>query len=360
MLTQSIENGISLFTVCKNRNSHLVKMLESAVKFDKVNEIVIVDWSSDESLKPIIKRFEDKKIILAEVPGQNNFLRCHAFNLAARLTGRQTLLKIDADVKITSDFFSKYSISDNSFYAGKNEQARNRNEDGLCGLLYIRRKNFFKVNGYNEYLTNWGSEDTDVYNRLVNSGLNWLGIDYDYFKHIPHGDRISFSPKYFDDLGLDDDELEIFSDEQNKFILKNCPWNSRKKMTDYNITKIEENIFRCEPIDINTNVVSENIINDAKEFAIRSFVVRKTGMDSEIFEPYDNNEILDVYKYCFRNVGNKFIINYIKYIKKDLDRMFNNEKAIQQIKTSYSWMIGNTIVRIVDMLFGWIGKFRKS
>ena len=66
MKIKIIESGISLFTVCRNRDSHLINMIKSVIDYEQINEIVIVDWSSDKSLRPILADFQKKKIVLAE------------------------------------------------------------------------------------------------------------------------------------------------------------------------------------------------------------------------------------------------------------------------------------------------------
>ena len=142
MLKKPIRKGISVFTVCKNRNHHLAQMLASIVDFAQIDEIVIVDWSSNESLEPVIGQYNSDKIILAEVPDQDRFLRCHALNLAARLTTRDTLLKLDADVQMTSDFFSDYSVFENSYATFWNANVLTELSDGQVEVGNLQEDNF--------------------------------------------------------------------------------------------------------------------------------------------------------------------------------------------------------------------------
>ena len=46
-----IREGTSVFTICKNRNENFEKALATWVKYDNIDEIVVVDWNSDVPLK---------------------------------------------------------------------------------------------------------------------------------------------------------------------------------------------------------------------------------------------------------------------------------------------------------------------
>ena len=57
---KKIGRGISLITAVKNRSENLEKALDTWVRFDKIDEIIIVDWSSDKSIKPLIEKYNNK------------------------------------------------------------------------------------------------------------------------------------------------------------------------------------------------------------------------------------------------------------------------------------------------------------
>ena len=92
--------GISLFTAIKNRHDNFEEVLQSWLMHKQINEIIIVDWDSEKSLAPLIQKYQDGRIILAEVKNQPKWVLSIAFNLSARLTTRNHLLKMDADVKL--------------------------------------------------------------------------------------------------------------------------------------------------------------------------------------------------------------------------------------------------------------------
>jgi len=190
--TEEITKGISLFTAIKNREETFEKALKTWVEHDEIDEIIIVDWSSDKSLLPIINKYQNGKILLVRVEKQENWVLSHAFNLAARLTTKNRILKIDADVKILPGFFEKHPLKKEHFFAGNWRMARNENETHLNGNLFVFREDFFRVYGYNEYFKTYGWDDTDLFDRLEAAGFKRNCFDYDTLYHIEHQGRMTY------------------------------------------------------------------------------------------------------------------------------------------------------------------------
>jgi len=151
--TEKISKGISLFTAIKNKEDTFEEALKTWVVHKQIDEIIIVDWSSDKSLLPIINKYQNGKILLVRVEKQENWVLSHAYNLAARLTTRDKILKIDADVKVLPGFFEKHILQPGNFFAGNRQEARDENETHLNGNVFLFRGDFFGVNGYNEFFT---------------------------------------------------------------------------------------------------------------------------------------------------------------------------------------------------------------
>lgn len=346
------ENGITLISACKNRQHHLVKLLESISCFNEIDEIIIVDWSSDESLRPLIEKFQNGKIILAEVPGQDNFLRCHAFNLAARLATKDKLIKLDADIQVKGNFFARYHLHENSFYAGKSELAKDENEYGLTGLLYLRKTDFFNVNGYNEYLTTWGRDDIDLYSRLEKTGLKFIEMDYTFFYHMPHGERFLKVGDFLGDLNLSDKEMAMFFDYKTKTILESSQWSKDETMTDYKINKIDKSFYRCNPIDIDAKKINESVIDESNRVGLKAVICRKLKIPDNILDNYPFNEMCLFYDLCLNANRNTPFKSYIKYLNDEIiDRNtkianigYEYKNVVNSIKKSISWKIGSMAV----------------
>ena len=62
--------GISLITAVKNRQETLEVALQTWLTHVQIDEIIIVDWGSDESLIPLVQKYQNGKIILAVVSDQ--------------------------------------------------------------------------------------------------------------------------------------------------------------------------------------------------------------------------------------------------------------------------------------------------
>jgi hypothetical protein len=191
----TFEKSITVICACKNRNPALNISLRSWLNFDQISEIIIVDWSSDESLEYLTKW--DKRIKIVSVPNQKYFNQPQPLNLAAVLSTSKYILKMDCDY-ILNPYFSffeneNYFIDDQSFVCGQNTIDRGFDPyyKYLFGFLYLSKDNFMKVNGFSEKFRKWyASEDQDIMVRLENYGLRNRGIDYDHnIIHIPHPDN---------------------------------------------------------------------------------------------------------------------------------------------------------------------------
>jgi GT2 family glycosyltransferase len=269
--------SISIISACKNRNKPLEISLRSWIQFEEVSEIIIVDWSSDESLEYLTEW--DKRIKIISVPNQKYFNQPQPLNLAARIATSEYILKLDCDYILNPyfNFFENpnYSVDENSFMCGENivDLGNNPYYKYLFGLLYISKNNFMKVNGFNESLTKWyASEDQDIMVRLENFGLKKHGINYDHhIIHIPHPDKKRTENFEANDTenhlrnqiksqlsngGLSGDELEWQTDYclSQQHIGVNQKWISEanndyifaQPMTEWNVTQINNQTYIAE------------------------------------------------------------------------------------------------------------------
>ena len=213
--------SVSLICACKNRYEALRVSLSSWLSFKEISEIIIVDWSSDESISHLTEL--DERINVITVENQQYFNQPQPLNLAVSIAKNKYILKVDSDYILNPyyNFFKKYTIDDNSFVSGKNSyqspEVYSEEQDAyvldfttmhideireycnsyspyfkyLTGLLYITKENFIKVGGYNENLKkHYSYEDDELYQRLELFGLSHKKISCDYFLiHIPHQDQ---------------------------------------------------------------------------------------------------------------------------------------------------------------------------
>ena len=288
--------NVSLICACKNRFDALRVSLNSWLAFDQIKEIIIVDWSSDESISHL--RNLDERIKIVEVPNQQYFNQPQPLNLAASIASGDYILKVDSDYIINPyyDFFDKYTPGDGEFLSGKSsydppeyydEESQTYNVQFgrmqveeirdycnnyspwfmyLTGLLFVKKDDFLNVGGYNELLGAYYSyEDDELYQRLSLYGLKQNKIFCDHFlTHLPHQDlkRVeNFEGYNSDDRNNVIDHLrERYSTEdetiaQAEYALASYHTNANKDLiaevteykvnnnTTWNINKTGDNLY---------------------------------------------------------------------------------------------------------------------
>ncbi len=245
--------SISIICACKNRNSALRVSLNSWLNFKEISEIIVVDWSSDEPLNSFTSL--DPRIKIVTVQNKKYFNQPQPLNLAASLATGDYILKLDTDYVINPyyKFIEKYFPGENEFTSGihnytspefydektdtymidKQEMSTEQLREYftsyspyfkyLTGLLFITKENFEKIGGYNENLGKYYAfEDSELYERLENLGLNHKKIDCDHnMIHLPHADtkRVeNFEGFYSDDgEGSQSQWINSFNDGNDKW-----------------------------------------------------------------------------------------------------------------------------------------------
>lgn len=210
---------ISLICACKNRNQPLQIALTSWLLRPEITEIIIVDWDSDEALSPLTKL--DPRIKVITVRNQKYFNQPQPLNLAASIATGDYILKVDCDYVFSPyyNFFESYHIDETNFVSGKHDMKSYEVFNGeqyvvdkdnmsllelveyvnsysqffrpLMGILFVSKKNFDKIGGYNESLGKYYAyEDNEIFHRLRVLGLKEKKLKFDYnILHIPHSDK---------------------------------------------------------------------------------------------------------------------------------------------------------------------------
>ncbi len=242
-----LREGISVFCAVKNRNRFLDCSLASWVRRPEIDEIIIVDWDSAERVQDIIDVHQNGKIVLVKAPQQQRWSLTKAYNLAARMTTRSSILKLDADIILRDDFFDGLALDKGCFFSGNWRDSRNKNENHLNGTFYCGRKDFFGVNGYNEKITTYGWDDADLYGRLEAKGLKRKLLPLDKLAHQPHSDetRIQAQPD------VSDRKREI--KKNRKMCARQAPWGAQNNMTPFEVLVISQSPPVCEAIEKKDN-----------------------------------------------------------------------------------------------------------
>jgi len=213
---------VSICTACMNREELLIQALETWINIP-VKEIIIVDWSSLNPLKSILAKFQDPRIKILEVLGKQYYNQSKASNLKVRASSGNTILSIDCDIKLSTDFFETHSMDEKVFYHGDV-----RKHPGTTGTCLMSRKMFLESNGYNEFMNGWGYHDLDFYKRLVSIGFEEKYIQDTSIQHIEHEESsrvINYEMKN-----------KLFSNIENKKIAKKNNWTPANKMENQSIS----------------------------------------------------------------------------------------------------------------------------
>lgn len=176
---------ISIIIPCKNRLNHLSSTFTLTRRVRGEVEIIIVDYNCPMGTYDHFKRTfpnEPKlKLVRADV-GATEWNLSHARNIGYKSSLGDALLFIDADTSLNGSFLTNHTLEEGMFFTGSWLHA--------SGVCMVWRKDFEAVNGYNECVDGWGTEDYDLYRRLVGKGLVQKNFNEKLFKNKQHTDKI--------------------------------------------------------------------------------------------------------------------------------------------------------------------------
>ena len=224
---------ISLVSACMDREFTLPVAMKSWLDARGVEEVIIVDWSSD---IPIHEKFpdlfQDPRIKLITVQDEPGWILSWAFNLGARhVTPGYKLMKVDCDTFIAVDFFEKHPLTDGIYYAGDWRVAVTENGKHLNGVFYLKQSDFAQINGFDERLHTYGWDDSDIFDRFNRSGLELKHFDQSTIFHIDHPDNLRYK-KQKNLINL------LFQTQKNRILSEQLPkWTSNDTFTQFDLKK---------------------------------------------------------------------------------------------------------------------------
>ena len=204
-----VQPGVSLVAVCMGRPDTLRKTAQAWLNVRDVDEVILVDWSSKQPLEPVVRSLpQGQRIKVIRVEGEPAWVLSRAYNLAVNASNHENIIRTDCDYRLEPNFVEAHRALMNSdkqskaaeqmtskdakgrgfYYSGNYNNARNENEVHLNGAVFIRRKDFVDIGGYDERIQTYGWDDEDLYNRLGAHGLQKQNISYDHVSHVKHGD----------------------------------------------------------------------------------------------------------------------------------------------------------------------------
>lgn len=295
--------SVSLICSCKNRIDALRVSLNSWVKFKEIVEIIIVDWSSDEPIDFLLNY--DPRIKIIRVPNEKYFNQPQPLNLAADFATGDYILKVDCDYIINPyyNFFEFYKPNDDEYVCGEYRDAIDESllpedfnylelgREGLfrydksyspfykylIGLLYTKRENFIKVNGYNEILDKfYAFEDEEIFKRLDLAGIKKVKIDFDNtLIHIPHQDSKRFE-NFRGHIDLPHLREEIYDNLKKTYPPEELDWQVDYVLSTYHVSLNRNDIGEIKNYyvkrlyDWNIEQISERYFSATKKHKIEN------------------------------------------------------------------------------------------
>lgn len=182
--------GVSLVTCCMNREQNLIRALASWVVCPEITEIVIVDWGSNRPVREVLReaRMDDPRIRVVRVEDEPRWILSYAFNLGFRVASCEKILKADADIVLDPAFFARNPLRSAQFIAG-NWRVVDQDQAHVNGFFYAHKRDLAAVAGFNEFITTYGWDDDDLYERLERHGLTRCDVDTGTIHHLPHSDE---------------------------------------------------------------------------------------------------------------------------------------------------------------------------
>jgi glycosyltransferase involved in cell wall biosynthesis len=291
--------GVSLVNCCRNRAENLLKALPTWLAHQAIREVIIVDWTSDESVRKILNDngFTDKRIKVVRVEKEPRWILSYSFNLGFRLARHELILKVDADITIKPDFFEKNELLEGTFIAGDWTKAE-KDQEHINGFFFLRSKDLLKIKGFNEYITTYGWDDDDIYSRLAASGLQRVCVDVKSIYHIPHDDA-----SRLDGVGKTNNSSwsEFMGDPSfkiraNRYLAMTMPyWNMDRAFAPFKVLEQEQGLLVVERVLVDMpHYVSASMRKDAEVYAAVELLSWRLGPSAYHLERGDLEKLLSI------------------------------------------------------------------
>lgn len=183
---------ISFITTCKGRLHHLKQTLPLMMA-EGPDEAIVVDYDCPQGTAAWTREaFPAVRVI--HQTGSPVFNVSHARNLGAAAAGMPWLCFVDADTLVTPGWVAwmRENLDPRRFYIQRKARPDQILPEAI-GTFICPREAFERVMGYDEVFRTWGGEDLELYERLVNAGLEQAEYPDHFVRSIPHGDEFRFA-----------------------------------------------------------------------------------------------------------------------------------------------------------------------
>lgn len=206
-----LEN-ICFVTSSMGRLAHIKKSLPFIIS-QPFSKTVVVDYSCPDKTGNWVKE-NYPECSVVKVPGEKYFCLTKARNAAIPEINKldcEWLCFVDADTIVSENFVEKIQklLEESTFITGYNIYNKVK---GLGGLLIVSKKDFLKVDGYDEAITGYGTNASEMRLRLYFNDVSYKILPEGMAHHIDHSYSETFS-KY-----REDNQISLY--ENTKVLLK--------------------------------------------------------------------------------------------------------------------------------------------
>jgi glycosyltransferase involved in cell wall biosynthesis len=171
---------VTAITTCKGRLEHLKQTLPALMASPGV-EVVVVDYDCPDGAGDWVRAtFPQAKVV--SVTGRPLYNHSEAKNLGAAVASGDWLFFADADVRVAEGFDKSVQPL---LHPGVFLLAEPRPAD-LWGAIFVARRDYEAIGGFDEAMEGYGSEDVDLLARLMMAGVRQAQFSSHGFGIIQH------------------------------------------------------------------------------------------------------------------------------------------------------------------------------
>ncbi|MCR9222565.1 MAG: glycosyltransferase [Hyphomonas sp.] len=274
--------GVSLVTCAMNRTENLISALQSWLALNEISEIIVVDWTSNEAVRDSLTDagITDSRIRVIRVEGESRWILSYAFNIGFRYANYDKILKADADIVLSTNFFEENALDETSFISGFWEDAE-EGQEHINGFFYVNTTHLGAVKGFNEFITTYGWDDDDLYSRLSALGLGRKSVSARTVHHLDHSDEERIGATQIEPRNAWE-QLErdtLYKIRRNRFLSAIMPkWDENREFARFRVCEtLQDKMSLRRDVENLPHVVTGEIERDADFYAAMELISWQLG-----------------------------------------------------------------------------------
>lgn len=198
---------MTIVAACRDRTAFLQTALSGWIAALPPNaDLLLVDWGTTAPdhvpLAEVVRVQADPRVSVVTVSEPGPWVLSRAYNLAFSLARGEWILKLDCDTVLHKSFFelNPAPTTEDIYFRFFWENAKDDNEQHLNGVFMAKAAALARIHGYDERITTYGWDDSDLYKRLeaaytaspttTTTTLKPRQFDPKSLFHMTHGDDL--------------------------------------------------------------------------------------------------------------------------------------------------------------------------